>query len=62
MKFHFCQNDRNEIILDHFGLYHVNGYMKLTRHRVVDERKDTGVVRKLTKAAIFIATTMKKHI
>ena len=30
MKFHFCQNDRNEF---HFGLYQENGYKKLTRHR-----------------------------
>ena len=30
--------------------------------RSLDQHKDTGVVRQLTKTAIFIATPMKKHI
>ena len=34
MKFHFCQNDGKEVILTtNFGLYHINSYNKLTRHR-----------------------------
>ena len=35
---------------------------RISSCRSLDQHKDTGVVRKFTKTAIFIATPMKKHI
>ena len=37
-------------------------FFLISSSRSIDQQKDTGVVRQLTKAAIFLAPPMKKHI